>query len=114
MLRDAAEDVRRAVAAAQRADAATAGALLLATQDAMGRVVERLPPRAFGDQRVALERLSRDLGAMRNEPDIVATLATGAGGWNARFDAIVATIAPRERQTYFNEATLRAALNRRH
>jgi len=42
-----------------------------------------------------------------------AELETGAAGWNARFDAIVAQIAPQERRTYFNESTLRTALSRR-
>ena len=112
-LRDAANDVRRAVSAAQRADAPTASALLLAAQDAVGRVVERLPEGRFGRQRVVLENLSRDLGAMRNSVDVGAALETGAAGWNARFDGIVAQITPQERRTYFNEATLGAALSRR-
>jgi hypothetical protein len=112
-LRDGANDVRRAVSAAQDADAPTASALLLAAQDGVGRVVERLPGAQFGRQRAALEARSRELGAMRYSADVRAALDTGAAGWNARYDAIVAQIAPRERQTYFNEATLRAALNRR-
>jgi hypothetical protein len=112
-LRDAANDVRRAVSAAQRADAPTASALLLAAQDAVGRVVERLPEARFGRQRAALETSSRQLGAMRYSPDVLAALDTGVAGWSARFDAIIAQIAPRERQTYFSEATLHAALSRR-
>jgi len=112
-LSDATDDVRRAVSAAQRADAATSSALLLAAQDAMGRVVERLPQARFGPQRAALETLSRELGAMRTSTDVRAALETGAAGWSARFDGVVAQIAPRERQTYFNEATLREALSRR-
>jgi len=112
-LRDAVNDVRRAVSAAQSSDAPTASALLLAAQDALGRVVERLPEAQFGRQRAALETVSRELGAMRYSADVRAALETGAAGWNARFDAIVAQIAPQERRTYFNEATLRAALSRR-
>ena len=112
-LRDAANDVRRAVGAAQRADAPTSSALLLAAQDAVGRVVERLPEARFERQRTALESLARDLGAMRYSTDVRAALETGGGGWSARFDAIVAQVARRERQTYFNEAMLRTALNRR-
>ncbi len=112
-LSDAAGDVRRALAGAQRADAQTASALLLAAQDAMGRVVERLPQARFVRQRAALEALARELGAMRTSADVHAALETGAAGWSARFDAIVAQIAPRERQTYFNEATLRVAFSRR-
>src|SRR6185436_2521349 len=103
-LRNAADDVRRAVSAAQRADATTASALLLAAQDAVGRVVERLPEARFGRQRAALETSSRQLGAMRYSPDVLAALDTGVAGWSARFDAIIAQIAPRERQTYFSEA----------
>ncbi|MBS0386025.1 MAG: hypothetical protein JSS00_11815 [Proteobacteria bacterium] len=112
-LTDAADDVRRAIAAAQRADAPTASALMLAAQDAVGRLVERLPETRFGGARMALETLARELGAMRYSADVHAALDTGVAGWSARFDAIVAAIAPRERQTYFDEATLRAALNRR-
>ncbi|MFZ2028694.1 MAG: hypothetical protein WAU68_00165 [Vitreimonas sp.] len=111
--RDATNDVRRAVSAAQRADAPTTSALLLAAQDAVGRVVERLPEARFGRQRAELETLSRDLGAMRYSTDVRAALETGGGGWSARFDAIVAQVARREQQTYFNEATLRAALSPR-
>jgi len=113
MLTDAANDVRRAVSAAQNADAPTASALLLAAQDAVGRVVERLPETRFAPQRAGLETLSRDLGAMRYSADVRSALQTGAAGWSARFDAIIAQVAPRERQTYFNETTLRAALSRR-
>src|SRR5262249_2488018 len=111
----AAGDVRRALAAAERAaeraDAPSASALLLAAQDAMGRLVERLPQARFGHERAGLETLARELGALRASGEINASLATAAAGWNARFDAIVADIAPRARQTYFNEATLRAALS---
>lgn len=111
-LRDAADDVRRAVAAAQRADAPPANALLLAAQDAMGRIVERLPQARFAPERLALESLARELGEMRASDDPEAALAAGSAGWSARFDGVVARIAPRERQTYFNEATLRAAFRR--
>lgn len=110
-LSDAANDVRRAVAAAQRADAPTASALLLGAQDAIGRVVERLPETRFARERTALETLARALGAMRYAANPPAALSNGGAGWSARFDAIVAQIAPRERQTYFNEATLREALH---
>lgn len=112
-LADAANDVRRAVNAAQSANAPTASMLLLAAQDAVGRVVERLPEARFAGQRAGLETLSRDLGAMRYSTDVRAALQTGAAGWSARFDAVVAQIAPRERRTYFNEAVLRTALSRR-
>jgi len=112
-LRDAANDVRRAVSSAQSADALTASALLLAAQDAVGRIVERLPEAQFARQRAVLESASRELGAMRHSANVRAELETGAAGWNARFDAIVAQIAPQERRTYFNESTLRTALSRR-
>lgn len=112
-LSDAAEDVRRALSAAERADAPSASALVLAAQDAIGRVAERLPPARFSRQRTALEVLSRELGAMRASGDLQAGLATGAAGWDARFDAVIAQIARQERATYFNETTLRAALSRR-
>jgi hypothetical protein len=111
-LSDAANDVRRAMAAAQRADAPTASALLLAGQDAVGRIAERLPEARFGRARMTLETLARELGAMRYSADVRAALDTGAAGWSARFDAIIADIAPRERQTYFDEEALRDALSR--
>src|SRR5262249_18265328 len=60
-LRDAADDVRRALSAAQQADAPTASALLLAAQDAMGRLVERLPEARFASERARLEGLAREL-----------------------------------------------------
>jgi hypothetical protein len=111
-LGDAAGDVRRAVSAAERANAPSASALLLAAQDALGRVVERLPPPRFARQRRALELLSRELGAMRASSEVGAALETGGAGWSARFDAIIAQLAGQERATYFNEATLHRALSR--
>lgn len=109
-LATAADDVRRAVAASREADAATRSLLLLAAQDAMGRIVERLPAPAFSRDRRALERLSRDLGAARGAGDPIAALDTIS--WATRFDATIARIAPREGRTYFDEATLAAALRR--
>jgi hypothetical protein len=108
-LTSAANDVRRAVAAAEIADRDTASPLLLAAQDAMGRIVERLPAPHFARERRRLETLARDLGALR-QGDVHAALAAAAPGWRARFDAEITRIAPREAQTYFNEATLAAAL----
>lgn len=110
-LASAADDVRRAVAAADHADAATARLLLLAAQDGVGRIVERLPGRQFARERNAFEALSRELGAMRRE-DVHARRSAAATGWVARFDAAVTRAARRERRTYFNEATLRRALER--
>lgn len=107
-LASAADDVRRAVAAALGADAETAPHLLLAGQDAIGRIVERLPAARFARERRRLETLARELGAMR--ADAAHALASAAPGWRARFDAEIARLAPREAQTYFNEATLSAAL----
>ena len=110
-LAGAAGDVRRALAAAESADAPTARLLLLAAQDGMGRIVERLPPRRFARERRSLEALSRELGAMRGG-DVHAAMQTGLPGWRARFDAVAARAARRERHTYFNEPTLRRALQR--
>jgi hypothetical protein len=39
-------------------------------------------------------------------------MTTALPGWRARFDAVAARVAQRKRLTYFNEATLRAALAR--
>jgi len=107
-LATAADDVRRTLAATREADAPTRSLLLLAAQDAVGRVVERLPARHFRRDRRRLEALSRDLGAARNASDPLAVLEATA--WSTRFDAAIARIGPREQRTYFNEATLAAAL----
>lgn len=109
-LAHAADDVRRAISAAETTDAATASLTLLAAQDAMGRIVERLPPRRFANERRRLEVLSRELGALRSASDVHAALLDAGPSWRARFDATIARIARRERRTYFNEATLRTAL----
>lgn len=109
-LRTAADDVRRAIAAAATADAPTARLVLLAAQDGMGRLVERLPARTFAHDRQRLEDLSREIAAWREEPDIAAALEAGAPAWQARFDAEIAHLSRRERRTFFNERTLRAAL----
>jgi hypothetical protein len=111
-LTQAADDVRRALAAAESADGETASPVLLAGQDAMGRIVERLPASRFRRERQSFETLSRELGAMRNADDVSAAMQTALPGWRARFDAAVARTARRERQTYFNERTLARALER--
>jgi hypothetical protein len=106
-LASAASDVRRAVGAAsaqiERADAPTASLLLYAAQDAIARVVERLPPPLNVD-RAALEQLSRELGAARREP-----AAFDDRPWSARFDGTIARLARVERRTYFNPAVLKRA-----
>jgi hypothetical protein len=105
----AADEVRRALAAARASVAArdeeTARALLLAAQDAMARLAERLPAPAFDADRRRLEVLSRELGAA----EATRTDAYGPA-WMARFDAAVARVQRRERRTYFNPDVLRAAL----
>lgn len=111
-LSGSADDVRRALSASESADAATASVLLLSAQEAIGRIVERLPARAFARDRGRFETLSRQLGAMRRADDPRVAWTQGARSWRARFDAAVARVAPREAASYFNEATLRAALTR--
>jgi hypothetical protein len=111
-LSTAADDVRRALAAARGAEPTTAQQLLLATQDALARMVERLPESRFSRDRRALAALSRELGALRSARPFAEVLADAAPGWAARFDAAVARIARRERQTYFNARTLARALDR--
>lgn len=106
----AASDVHRALNAAQTADAPTASLLLLAVQDAMGRIAERLPARRFASERHQLEALSRDLGVLRHASDSGAALAEDLPAWRARFDAAIQRLERRKRRTYFNETTLRAAL----
>lgn len=110
-LATAANDVRRTIAAAASAnDGSVTSLVLLAGQDAMGRLVERLPEPLFATDRMRLERLARELGDMRNTTNVAAALAAAAPGWRARFDAEITALAPRARCTYFNEATLRRAL----
>jgi hypothetical protein len=109
-LASTADDVRRAVNAAESAEPQTASLLLLAAQDAIGRIAERLPARAFARDRHRYETLARELGALRNAGDLRAAMDEALPGWRARFDAAVAQTARRERRTYFNEATLGAAL----
>ena len=111
-LEGAADDVRRALTAAEGADTETAQLLLLAGQDAIGRIVERLPARAFTRDRGRFEELARELGALRNAADLQSAMAITLPGWRARFDAAAARTARREGRTYFNEATLRRALER--
>lgn len=109
-LASAAEDARRAVSAAEGAEPAMARLVLLAAQDAMGRIVERLPARRFTHERRTFEALSRELGAMRGAEDIGVAMAAALPGWRSRFDATVARVMRHERQTYFNERTLTRAL----
>lgn len=106
-LEDAAEEVRRPLLAAKSAEAATASLLLLAAQEALGRLAERLPETSFADERKSLVGLARELGALRAAGNPVPP------GWMASFDALIATLRPREDKTYFNDATLRAALQAR-
>jgi hypothetical protein len=108
-LATASDDVRRALGAAEGADAETASLLLLAAQDSIGRIVERLPEPSFSADRRRFEALARELGAMRGG-EVHAALAAGAQGWRARFDAAVTRIARGETRTYFNEQTLAQAL----
>jgi mono/diheme cytochrome c family protein len=109
-LEDAANDVRRALTAAQGADAPTASLVLLAAQDGLGRIVERLPRHSFLRDRNRLESLARELGAMRTNTDPRPALEAALPGWMARYDAAITQLAPRERDTYFNETTLAQAL----
>lgn len=99
--------MRRALAAAETADAATASLLLLAAQDAMGRIVERLPAHRFARERARLETLARELGALR----AIAARADALPPWRARFDAQIASLARRQRRSYFNEAQVRARID---
>ena len=88
-LAGAANDVRRALAAAQATartgDAASLSLAVLAAQEGLGRIVERLPARRFAGERRILENLARELGAVRNAPNIETALS--APSWGVRFDA---------------------------
>lgn len=103
----AADDVRRAAAAAEASaalgDDATTRALALAVQDRMARIAERLPSPLFDAERRQLQMLSRELSDAR-------TASAFGPAWIARFDASIARVARRERRTYFNAKTLRKAL----
>lgn len=106
-----AEDVRRALAAAEASDAETAPLVLLAARDEVERVAQRLPVAAFASERRRLETLAQELLDMR-AGDAQANIAAGAAAWRMRFDVVIEAIAPREAETYFNEAALEAALAR--
>jgi hypothetical protein len=108
----AAADVRRTLTAAQAAEPSTARLLLLAAQDSVGRIVERLPARRFARERDRLETMARELGALRSAENIPTALEVGLPGWRTRFDAAIRRLAGRERWTYFNEAALQTALQR--
>jgi hypothetical protein len=111
-LASAAEDVRRALAAAQSAEPDTARLVLLAAQEAIGRIAERLPAAEFADERRALVRLSRELANWRGASDIRARLETSLPAWRARFNAQIAQMERRTAQTYFDPETLARALYR--
>lgn len=103
------DDARRAFAAAlNEPNAATSDLLILAAQDALARIVERLPPRAFARERRDLESLARDLGAARE-----TGLARIALAWSARLDAVAARLEARAHATYASENVLRRALQQR-
>jgi hypothetical protein len=102
-----ADDARRAFAAAGASDdAALRDLLLLATQDALARIVERLPARAFARERAGLELIARETGALRGVAFDAATMTA----WRARFDALARRLERRERRTYANARTLARAL----
>lgn len=103
-LKSAADDVRRPLAAARRTEDATARLMLLAAQEALGRIAERLPEARFAAERRSLEGLARELGALR------ASAGLPALSWMARFDGLIAALEARRNETYFNEAALAAAI----
>lgn len=111
-LASSADDVRGALSASESVDAATASLLLLSAQEAIGRLAERLPAPTFARDRARFEALSRDLGALRRTDDVRAAWTHAAPSWSARFERAVERVAPREARTYFDEATLNAALTR--
>ncbi len=110
-LMSAADDVRRALAAAAAADAPTASLVLLAAQDAMGRIVERLPAQRFARQRQRLETLSRELGALRAVAP--AARADALPAWRARFDAQITGLSRRGRRSYFDQTQVQARVDAR-
>jgi len=100
----AADDVRRAVAALPHDP--TQAAVALAARDIIGRIVERLPQRRFARERAALEASARALA----HPQALLAEEGRMTAWRAQFDGTIAAIARRERETYFDEATLAQAL----
>lgn len=100
------EDARRAFALATNAqDPALRDLLLLATQDAVARIVERLPERGFARDRDALALLARDTGALRADGNLIT-----AAAWNTRLNEIAVRIERRERRSYTNHRVLARAL----
>lgn len=110
-LADTAGEVRRALNAAVVSGPQTASLLLLAAQDGIGRIVERLPRRRFGVERRRLEMLARELGSVRSSANTSEALTAVLPGWMARFDATARSLARREDVTYFDETTLGDALD---
>lgn len=108
-LESAAKEVEDAVMAADQKDLPTAQLLLLAAQEAMGRIAERLPADRFENERQRLEALSREVGRGRASPALFFTSENGRD-WDNRFYALVYELQKRETETYFNAAALRAAL----
>jgi hypothetical protein len=107
-VKDALDDVRRAVAAAAAVeDPALAGSTLLAAQHLIGLIVERLPAAEFPRERSALAALAGDLGALRALDGRAATIASEAPGWRARFDAVASRVERRAGATYFDARRLR-------
>ncbi len=93
-----------------RDDAATADFLVLSAQGRLGRVHERFAGPELYDQRRALERLSRNLAAirtsLRNGDDARASLAGAMIGAKT----IIGDLEQHRRQSLYDVETLRAAL----
>ena len=110
-LQSEASDIRRALAAAEAAEPATASLVLVTAQEAIGQLVERLPPPVFDAERKSFENLARELGALRAQGSLLHDLLVKMKpGWSARFDAAVARTETSASKTYFDENALRAVL----
>jgi hypothetical protein len=107
-LKSAAEEVEDAILAASGQDVSTARLLLFAAQEAMGRIAERLPTARFDAERGKLEALSREVGSWRAAPLFLGW--DRVHDWVGRFEGLVHALQAHEGETYFNAATLRAAL----
>lgn len=111
-LASAADDVRRALDSSRAyhrtGAAATSSLLLYAAQDAVARIVERLPTPRFAAERRTLALLSQELGDWRASGVDDATVTS----WRVRFDASIERLSRREAQTYFAQRTLARDLRR--
>ncbi len=109
-MRQARRAMELAGEALARDDAATADFLLLSAQGRLGRVHERFAGPELKDQRRALERLSRNIAAIRAELSDGDDTRAGLAAAIAGAKTVAADLEQHRRQSLYDVETLRAAL----